>query len=56
MEIGKEKCNSCGTPLKERGFTTFKCPSCSNEYIGRCNQCRNNSVEYVCPSCKFRGP
>ncbi|MGC8562273.1 MAG: zinc finger domain-containing protein [Thermoplasmata archaeon] len=57
MEVNAlEFCTSCGTGLQERGATTFKCPSCGQETISRCNNCRELSVPYQCPKCGFRGP
>ncbi|MCL4450944.1 MAG: zinc finger domain-containing protein [Candidatus Thermoplasmatota archaeon] len=57
MEVNAlEFCTSCGTGLQERGATTFKCPSCGQETISRCNNCRELSVTYQCPKCGFRGP
>ncbi|MCL4412840.1 MAG: zinc finger domain-containing protein [Candidatus Thermoplasmatota archaeon] len=57
MEVNAlEFCTSCGTGLQGRGATTFKCPACGQETISRCNNCRELSVQYVCPKCGFRGP
>jgi len=50
-----EKCVSCGKGLIEQGYTTFKCPECK-EIIGRCNNCREQSVRYTCMKCGFQGP
>ncbi|MCK5261742.1 MAG: DUF1610 domain-containing protein [Thermoplasmatales archaeon] len=50
-----EKCITCGKGLLERGATTFQCPTC-DEIIGRCGGCREQSVEYICPKCGFKGP
>ncbi len=51
-----EVCNSCGVRLTGEGDTVFKCPNCGKAIIGRCKQCRDQSVEYVCPECGFVGP
>ena len=49
-------CITCGTHLVEKGYSSFKCPSCGETVIGRCKTCRDQNVEYVCPECGFRGP
>ncbi|HID73813.1 MAG TPA: DUF1610 domain-containing protein [Thermoplasmata archaeon] len=51
-----EHCTSCGVRLMERGFTTFRCPVCGEGIIGRCRQCRDQSVTYRCEACGFEGP
>lgn len=50
-----EKCISCGKGLIKRGSTTFKCPNC-DDIIGRCYNCREQSVKYACVKCGFIGP
>ncbi|RLF54184.1 MAG: RNA-binding protein [Thermoplasmata archaeon] len=50
-----DRCTSCGKGLIERGFVTFPCPICGNP-IGRCENCREQGVEYVCENCGFKGP
>ncbi|MBN1280341.1 MAG: DUF1610 domain-containing protein [Candidatus Thermoplasmatota archaeon] len=50
-----DRCISCGKGLLEQGSTTFQCPTCE-EIIGRCSNCREQSVVYTCPKCGFRGP
>ncbi|MFO7677233.1 MAG: zinc finger domain-containing protein [Thermoplasmatota archaeon] len=50
-----QQCVSCGKGLIERGSTTFQCPLC-DEVIGRCNGCREQSIEYKCIKCEFTGP
>jgi predicted RNA-binding Zn-ribbon protein involved in translation (DUF1610 family) len=49
-------CSSCGVRLQGRASTTFKCPSCGAEEIGRCPQCRDQGVKYECKKCGFVGP
>ncbi len=49
-------CSSCGVRLQGRANTTFKCPKCGKEEIGRCAQCRDQGVKYECKSCGFVGP
>ncbi|MCQ2053525.1 MAG: zinc finger domain-containing protein [archaeon] len=49
-------CSSCGIRLQSNGTTSFKCPSCGSEEIGRCAQCRDQSVKYECLKCGFIGP
>ncbi|MFA5312548.1 MAG: zinc finger domain-containing protein [Methanomassiliicoccales archaeon] len=49
-------CSSCGIRLTGIGITFFKCPSCGQVEIGRCYNCRDQSVKYVCPKCGFSGP
>lgn len=51
-----EVCSSCGVRLLERGYTTFSCPGCGESAIGRCEECRNQSVVYSCKECGFQGP
>jgi len=49
-------CSSCGKRLIGHGNTTFKCPKCGNTEVGRCDQCRDQSVSYECKKCGFVGP
>ena len=49
-------CSSCGIRLQGRASTTFKCPNCGAEEIGRCAQCRDQGVKYECKKCGFVGP
>lgn len=49
-------CSSCGIRLQGSGNTTFKCPNCGAEEIGRCAQCRDQGVKYECKKCGFVGP
>jgi Zn-ribbon RNA-binding protein len=57
MTMKNEKiCNSCGVRLVGNGITFFKCPICGAEEIGRCAQCRDQSVKYECKKCGFTGP
>ncbi len=49
-------CSSCGKRLIGRGNTFFKCPKCGEYEIGRCAQCRDQSVSYECKKCGFIGP
>ncbi|MDD1765305.1 MAG: zinc finger domain-containing protein [Methanomassiliicoccales archaeon] len=49
-------CSSCGVRLTSKGITTFLCPSCGEVQIGRCSNCRDQSVQYTCPRCGFSGP
>ncbi|MEM3851671.1 MAG: zinc finger domain-containing protein [Methanomassiliicoccales archaeon] len=51
-----KNCSSCGVALIGYGVTTFDCPNCGQTRIGRCLQCRNQSVSYTCTACGFRGP
>ncbi len=55
MEIAS-RCTSCGVPLTKQGRASFKCPSCGNVEMGRCDNCRGQGVLYVCPECGFQGP
>ncbi|UCC94267.1 MAG: DUF1610 domain-containing protein [Thermoplasmata archaeon] len=55
MEIAS-RCISCGVPLTHQGRASFKCPGCGNVEMGRCNQCRGQSVAFKCPECGFQGP
>lgn len=57
MIASQEKiCTSCGVRLVGRTETTFLCPSCGQVQIGRCMNCRDQSVKYKCPACGFVGP
>gem|GEM_PF-205290 len=49
-------CTSCGITLVGIRNTVFPCPDCGEENIGRCEKCRDQSEEYECPECGFRGP
>ncbi|HWG91464.1 MAG TPA: zinc finger domain-containing protein [Candidatus Thermoplasmatota archaeon] len=49
-------CTSCGTRLLGKGATSFNCPACGEGSIGRCPQCRDQSVLYKCEPCGFVGP
>jgi len=50
-------CSSCGVRLgKNDGMTFFKCPECGVVEIGRCPQCRDQSITYTCTKCGFTGP
>lgn len=49
-------CSSCGKRLIGHGNTFFKCPKCGDYEIGRCDQCRDQSVPYECKKCGFIGP
>ena len=52
----KENCSSCGIRLIERGDTVFPCPHCGASLVGRCRNCRDQSVKYKCVDCGFMGP
>ena len=52
----KAVCTSCGVRLSGTGSTVFKCPQCNKVDIGRCAQCRDQSVVYRCRECGFEGP
>ena len=49
-------CTSCGKRLVGTGITFFKWPTCGGEEIGRCSNCRDQSVMYECKKCGFVGP
>jgi Zn-ribbon RNA-binding protein len=51
-----ETCSSCGVRLLGKGVTSFACPSCGEGKMGRCAQCRDQSVTYSCAKCGFQGP
>ncbi|MBI4393888.1 MAG: DUF1610 domain-containing protein [Euryarchaeota archaeon] len=51
-----ETCSSCGVRLIGQATTSFLCPSCGDGKIGRCAQCRDQSVEFTCAHCGFVGP
>jgi predicted RNA-binding Zn-ribbon protein involved in translation (DUF1610 family) len=49
-------CSSCGTRLLGKATTAFACPACGEGKLGRCAQCRDQSVHYRCDGCGFMGP
>jgi len=49
-------CSSCGVRLIGKSTTFFLCPMCGQSEIGRCPNCRDQSVKYACPKCGFSGP
>ncbi|MCX6652483.1 MAG: zinc finger domain-containing protein [Methanomassiliicoccales archaeon] len=49
-------CSSCGVRLTRKKTTFFPCPNCGQTEIGRCSNCRDQSVNYVCGKCGFTGP
>lgn len=51
-----ETCSSCGTRLLGKATTSFMCPACGEHALGRCAQCRDQSVKYRCDGCGFMGP
>ncbi len=56
LNMSDKSCSSCGKRLVGAGITFFKCPTCAGEEIGRCSNCRDQSVMYECKKCGFRGP
>jgi predicted RNA-binding Zn-ribbon protein involved in translation (DUF1610 family) len=49
-------CTSCNTSIQVSGnFVKFKCPSCGEKLIVRCEACRSENVSYKC-KCGFVGP
>ena len=52
----EQECASCGTRLTGKGDVIFKCPGCGKKQMGRCAQCRDQSVVYNCPDCGYEGP
>ena len=55
-EMKQENCSSCGVRLIERGDSIFPCPHCGGVLLGRCRNCRDQSVKYKCGECGFIGP
>ena len=52
-----KKCTSCGTEISaEKNFSCFKCPSCGEVEIVRCDRCKMNVVKFVCDKCGFKVP
>jgi hypothetical protein len=49
-------CSSCGIRLIGNKDTKFQCPDCGAKVMGRCEQCRDQSIVYKCPKCGFQGP
>ena len=49
-------CSSCGIRLIGNKDTSFTCPDCGAVKMGRCEQCRDQSIVYKCPKCGFAGP
>lgn len=56
IPVEDRRCSSCGVALQGRGAVSFPCPECGKVTLGRCRQCRDQSVPYRCPSCGFTGP
>ena len=54
-QMRDQVCNPCGARLTEKGYASFPCPSCGL-VVGRCAQCRDQSVKYHCNDCGFEGP
>ena len=52
----RENCSSCGLRLIDRGDAVFPCPNCGATLMGRCRECRDQSVRYKCTECGFIGP
>ncbi|HEV2231714.1 MAG TPA: zinc finger domain-containing protein [Thermoplasmata archaeon] len=50
------RCTSCGRAIAGHGSTHFPCPQCGDSVLGRCANCRDQSVLYRCPKCGFEGP
>ena len=51
------KCSSCNIDITNvNGSVEFNCPKCGKGKMVRCNQCRANSIKYMCNECKFEGP
>ncbi len=51
-----KSCSSCGRALIGWGVVSFPCPKCGSLGLGRCAQCRDQSVGYRCRVCDFQGP
>ncbi|UCD92163.1 MAG: DUF1610 domain-containing protein [Methanobacteriota archaeon] len=49
----EQRCSSCGAILTGEGTVLFKCPSCGDSMIGRCVNCREQSVSYSSKACCF---
>ncbi|HLC58255.1 MAG TPA: zinc finger domain-containing protein [Candidatus Nanoarchaeia archaeon] len=50
-------CNSCNVKIMNlTGSVIFKCPSCSETEIIRCDHCRRIVAKYHCSKCNFVGP
>jgi predicted RNA-binding Zn-ribbon protein involved in translation (DUF1610 family) len=56
MAITDKKCSSCGVRLIGDSSTVFPCPECGKGEIGRCRNCRDQSVSYLCSQCGLKGP
>ena len=55
MIIGK--CTSCGNNVvSETTYAKFKCPSCLEVVILRCENCKSHGNTYICERCGFEGP
>jgi len=52
----EKTCSSCGVRLIGKKSTFFLCPMCGKTEIGRCSNCRDQSVKYICAKCGFTGP
>ncbi len=52
-----KRCTACKTDVSARAnFVEFDCPSCGEEKIVRCKNCKNLSNKYICTKCEFTGP
>jgi len=50
-------CSSCNREIGPgQPAVHFMCPSCGQEEIWRCAECRRLSVSYRCSRCGFAGP
>lgn len=50
-------CTSCNRNIHaSENFVRFRCPKCGDEWIVRCQNCKDVSVGYKCPKCGFAGP
>lgn len=57
MAEGKYLCSSCKKDItNDVGSARFNCPSCRDEEIIRCYDCRKLATRYKCHSCGFEGP
>ncbi|MHA1917800.1 MAG: zinc finger domain-containing protein [Candidatus Ranarchaeia archaeon] len=56
-ELKTPLCDCCGRTIQPTtDAVNFKCPSCGELTIWRCETCRKRGNNYTCRNCGFEGP